>query len=77
MDEETLTEVRRLQWKVCTAEEWIGQNGVVGIRTAITKELGFGSLSGGRLPLKGTLAASAYDAANEAFAGMIEEEKKL
>jgi 2-keto-3-deoxy-L-rhamnonate aldolase len=76
-EEATLEEVRRLQWKVSTAEEFIVKNGILGIREAIYKVLGFGHLEGGRLPLKGALAEGAYAQWNEVLGQMVEEENKL
>jgi 2-keto-3-deoxy-L-rhamnonate aldolase len=76
-EEATLEEVRRLQWKVSTAEEFIVKNGILGIREAIYKVLGFGHLEGGRLPLKGALAEGAYAQWNGVLGQMVEEENKL
>ncbi|KAG3176214.1 hypothetical protein PC129_g25558, partial [Phytophthora cactorum] len=76
LDEETLEEVRRLQWKVSAAEEFIVNNGILGIREGIYKVLGFGHLSGGRLPLRGALAEGAYDKWSDILGQMAEEEKK-
>lgn len=77
LDETTLEEVRRLQWKVSAAEEFIVKNGILGIREGIYKVLGFGHLAGGRLPLRGALAAGAYEQFSDIFGQMLEEEKKL
>lgn len=77
LDEETLEEVRRLQWKVSTTEEFIVKHGILGIREGIYKVLGFGHLEGGRLPLKGAMAKGAYEEWDEVFAFMAEEENKL
>ncbi|KAI5456692.1 dihydrodipicolinate synthase [Mariannaea sp. PMI_226] len=77
LDEPTLEETRRLQWKVSTAEEYIVTHGILGIREAIFKVLGFGHLSGGRLPLRGALAKGAYEKWDEVIGQMVEEEKKI
>lgn len=77
VEDSTLEEVRRLQWKVSTAEEFIGKHGILGIRQAIYKVLGFGHLEGGRLPLKGAIAPGAYEQWDGVLGQMIEEEKKL
>lgn len=77
LDESTLEETRRLQWKVSTAEEFIVKHGILGIREGIFKVLGFGHLSGGRLPLRGALAKGAYEEWDEVLAQMAEEENKL
>lgn len=76
LDEATLEEVRRLQWKVSAAEEFIVNNGILGIREGIYKVLGFGHLSGGRLPLRGALAEGTYDKWSDILGQMAEEEKK-
>lgn len=67
LDEATFEEVGRLQWKVSVEKEFIVENGVLGIREAIYKVLGFGHLSGGRLPLKGAIAKRAYEEWNDIF----------
>lgn len=66
-----------MQWKVSTAEEFIVKHGILGIREGIFKVLGFGHLSGGRLPLRGALAKGAYEEWDEVLAQMAEEENKL
>ncbi|KAI1034710.1 hypothetical protein LB504_004399 [Fusarium proliferatum] len=77
LDESALLEVQRLQWKVSMAEEFIVKHGVLGIREGIFRVLGFGHLSGGRLPLRGVLPEGIY----KDWAGVIGqieiEEKKL
>lgn len=77
VDDATLDEVRRLQWKVSTGEEFIGRHGILGIREAIYKVLGFGHLEGGRLPLRGALAAGAYEQWDGVLGPLVEEEKSL
>lgn len=77
LDEPTLEEVRRLQWKVSATEEFIVKHGILGIREGIYKVLGFGHLSGGRLPLRGALATGDFEQWSEIFAQMTEEENKL
>lgn len=53
------------------------KHGILGIREGIFKVLGFGHLSGGRLPLRGALAKGAYEEWDEVLAQMAEEENKL
>lgn len=77
LDEATLEEVRRLQWKVSATEEFIVKHGILGIREGIYKVLGFGHLSGGRLPLRGALAPGAYEEWADIFAQMKAEEDQL
>ncbi|KAF5650832.1 dihydrodipicolinate synthase [Fusarium sp. NRRL 25303] len=77
LDDSALVEVQRLQWKISMAEEFIVKHGVLGIREDIFRVLGFGHLSGGRLPLRGVLPEGIY----KDWAGVIGqieiEEKKL
>ena len=77
LDESTLEDVRKLQWKVSRAEEFIVHNGILGIREAIFNVLGFGHLSGGRLPLRGALPDGRYQQWNEVLGQLAEEEGKL
>ncbi|KAH7139787.1 dihydrodipicolinate synthase [Dactylonectria estremocensis] len=76
LDESTLEEVRRLQWKVSAAEEFIVNHGILGIRESIGKELGFGHLSGGRLPLRSALAAGVFENWRSVILGQMAEEEK-
>ncbi|KEY71178.1 hypothetical protein S7711_02291 [Stachybotrys chartarum IBT 7711] len=75
--EETLEEARKLQWQVSAAEEYIVRTGVLGIREAIYKVLGFGHLEGGRAPLRGRLADGEYDKWSDILGKMTETEKSL
>uniref|UniRef100_A0A0C4DIY7 4-hydroxy-2-oxoglutarate aldolase, mitochondrial n=1 Tax=Fusarium oxysporum (strain Fo5176) TaxID=660025 RepID=A0A0C4DIY7_FUSOF len=77
LDGSALEEVQRLQWKVSTAEEFIVKYGVLGIREGIFRVLGFGHLSGGRLPLRGVLPEGVYKDWTEGIRQMEDEEKKL
>ncbi|KAF2746801.1 aldolase [Sporormia fimetaria CBS 119925] len=52
---DVLAEVQALQYAVSTAEEFIGNWGIVGIKEAIYRVLMIGTLEGGRLPLTGKL----------------------
>lgn len=61
IDPETLAEVQRLQYVVSKAEEYIGKTGIVGIKEAVYRVTGMGTLEGGRLPLKGKLADGEWD----------------
>jgi 2-keto-3-deoxy-L-rhamnonate aldolase len=51
----THEEIKKLQYAVSTAEEFIGRWGIVGIKEGVQRVLGMGTLEGGRLPLKGKL----------------------
>lgn len=55
IEPETLLEVHMLQFAVSRAEEFVGKFGIVGIKEAVQRVLGFGTLEGGRLPLKGKI----------------------
>lgn len=77
LDESTLEEACNLQWLVSTAEEFIVEHGILGIREAIFNVLGFGHLSGGRLPLRGALGEGTYEKWNEALAQMANKENNL
>ncbi|KAF2012013.1 dihydrodipicolinate synthetase family protein [Aaosphaeria arxii CBS 175.79] len=50
-----LEEIQKLQFVVSSAEEFVGRWGIVGIKEAVQRVLGLGTLEGGRLPLKGKL----------------------
>jgi len=52
----TLDEMRRLQYVISRAEDFIGKAGVVGIKEATYRITGLGTLEGGRLPLRGRLS---------------------
>lgn len=56
-----LIEIQRLQYVVSKAEEFIGKTGIVGIKEAVFRVTGLGTLEGGRLPLKGKLADGEWE----------------
>jgi 2-keto-3-deoxy-L-rhamnonate aldolase len=56
-----LEDVQRLQFVVSQAEEFVGKWGIVGIKEAVRRVLGLGTLEGGRLPLKGRLPDGEWD----------------
>lgn len=55
IEPQALEEIQKLQFVVSSAEEFIGRWGIVGIKEAVYRVLGMGTLEGGRLPLKGKL----------------------
>jgi 2-keto-3-deoxy-L-rhamnonate aldolase len=55
IDPPALEEIQKLQYIVSSAEEFVGRWGIVGIKEAVHRVLGMGTLEGGRLPLKGKL----------------------
>ncbi len=61
VDAAVLAEIRRLQYVVSRAEEFIGRTGIVGIKEAVYRKTGFGTLEGGRPPLKGALPAGQWE----------------
>jgi 2-keto-3-deoxy-L-rhamnonate aldolase len=70
---ETLSEVRRLQYIVSKAEEFIGRFGVIGIKEAVYRVTGMGTLEGGRLPLRGKLTDSDWEMGREKWFTEIEK----
>jgi 2-keto-3-deoxy-L-rhamnonate aldolase len=77
VDEATLEEARKLQWKVSTAEEFIGKNFILGIREGIYRVLGMGHLEGGRLPLRGNLPEGEWERWDYITSQMAEVENSL
>ena len=68
-------EVRRLQYVVSRAEEFVVATGVVGIKDAVKRVTGLGFNEGGRLPLKRTLADGEWDRLRAAYLADIEKEE--
>ncbi|GAB1316864.1 hypothetical protein MFIFM68171_07074 [Madurella fahalii] len=64
---QTRAEIRRLQFVVSLAEEFVMRNGVIGIKEATCRVAGFGTLEGGRLPIKGRLPPGAWEEAERLF----------
>lgn len=73
VDTAALEEMRRLQYVVSKAEEFIGKTGIVGIKEAITRVTGFGTLEGGRLPLKGKLGDEQWESLRKLYLTDIEK----
>lgn len=61
IEPDALAEIQRLQYVVSKAEEFIGKTGIVGIKEAVFRVTGLGTLEGGRLPLKGKLAEGEWE----------------
>ncbi len=55
------------------AEEFIGKFGIVGIKEAVFRVTGLGTLEGGRLPLKGRLGEGEWEAARALWLTDIEK----
>jgi 2-keto-3-deoxy-L-rhamnonate aldolase len=53
--DENLKKIQELQFVVSSAEEFVVAGGIIGIKEAIKRVLGFGTMQGGRLPLRGKL----------------------
>lgn len=71
--EDALREVRKLQFAVSRAEEFIGKTGIIGIREGIIRKTGLGALEGGRLPLKGRLPEENWTALHKLYLSDIEQ----
>lgn len=61
VDDATLKKIKELQYIVSTAEEFVVAGGIIGIKEAVQRVLGLGTLEGGRLPLKGKLPDGAWE----------------
>ncbi|KAF2098093.1 aldolase [Rhizodiscina lignyota] len=61
LTDETLKELQELQFIISAAEEFVVKGGIVGIKEGVYRELGMGTLEGGRLPLKGKLADGEFE----------------
>jgi 2-keto-3-deoxy-L-rhamnonate aldolase len=61
IDEKQLREISHLQFAVSQAEEMVAQYGIVGIKEAVFRELGMGTLEGGRLPLRGSMGHGEWE----------------
>lgn len=70
---EVLAEARKLQYVVSRGEEYVGKYGIVGIKEAIYRIVGMGTLEGGRLPLKGKLADGDWEKARATVLADIEK----
>ncbi|KAL1616398.1 hypothetical protein SLS56_011440 [Neofusicoccum ribis] len=77
VEDATLKEVQDLQFRVSAAEEFIGKNGILGIREGIYRVLGMGNLEGGRLPLRGKIAEGEWEKWAVATGAMAEVETRI
>lgn len=68
VDDETLTRIHELQYTISAATVFVVKDGIVGIKEAVTRVLGFGTYEGGRLPIKGRLADGEWDKGQEVIA---------
>ncbi|KAF2850395.1 dihydrodipicolinate synthetase family protein-like protein [Plenodomus tracheiphilus IPT5] len=65
--DENLKKIKELQYTVSSAEEFIGRYGIVGIKEAVKRVTGYGTLEGGRLPLKGKLPEGEWEKWSETW----------
>lgn len=73
IEPDALAEMQRLQYVVSKAEEYIGKTGVVGIKEAVFRVTGLGTLEGGRLPLKGKLADGEWEKLSKLYLTDVEQ----
>jgi 2-keto-3-deoxy-L-rhamnonate aldolase len=73
LDKQLLEEIGKLQYAVSSAEEMVGKYGIVGIKEAIYRVTGMGTMEGGRLPLRGSMGGGEW----EKWSVCIERMKKL
>jgi len=75
--DENLKKMKELQYTVSTAEEFIGKYGIVGIKEAVKRVTGFGTMEGGRLPLKGKLPDGEWEKWSETWERIQKMENSL
>lgn len=73
IEPDALAEIQRLQYAVSKAEEFIGKTGIIGIKEAVFRVTGLGTLEGGRLPLKGKLPEGEWEKLRELYLGDVEK----
>ncbi|CAO2652202.1 Nn.00g004850.m01.CDS01 [Neocucurbitaria sp. VM-36] len=62
-----LQKIKELQYIVSTTEEFIGRYGIVGIKEAVKRVTGYGTMEGGRLPIKGKLPEGEWEKWSEVW----------
>ncbi|EDU44553.1 DapA Dihydrodipicolinate synthase N-acetylneuraminate lyase [Pyrenophora tritici-repentis] len=67
ISDENLKRMKELQYTVSTTEEFIGKYGIVGIKEAVKRVTGFGTMEGGRLPIKGKLPEGEWEKWSETW----------
>lgn len=73
IEPDALAEIQRLQYVVSKAEEYIGKTGIIGIKEAVFRVTGMGTLEGGRLPLKGKLPDGEWEKLREVYLADVEK----
>lgn len=58
---DTMKEIGELQFAVSSVEEMVGKHSIVGIKEAIYRVLGMGTMEGSRLPLKGSMGSGEWE----------------
>lgn len=71
--EDALQEIRKLQFAVSRAEEFIVRSGIIGIREGIIRKTGLGAFEGGRLPLKGRMPEDNWTSLHQLYLSDIEQ----
>lgn len=74
---ENLEKIKKLQYTVSTTEEFIGKYGIVGIKEAVKRVTGYGTLEGGRLPIKGKLPDGEWEKWSETWDRIHKTEESL
>ncbi|KAF3010841.1 hypothetical protein E8E13_008861 [Curvularia kusanoi] len=74
---DNLEKIKKLQYTVSTTEEFIGKYGIVGIKEAVKRVTGYGTLEGGRLPIKGKLPEGEWEKWSETWERIQNTEESL
>ncbi|KAF2029908.1 aldolase [Setomelanomma holmii] len=77
ISDENLKKIKELQYTVSTTEEFIGKYGIVGIKEAVKRVTGFGTMEGGRLPIKGKLPEGEWEKWSEVWERIQKTEDSL
>jgi 2-keto-3-deoxy-L-rhamnonate aldolase len=77
LDKQLMQEIRVMQYAVSSAEEMVGKYGIVGIKEAIYRVTGMGTLEGSRLPLKGNMGDGEWEKWSVCMARMKKLEDSL
>ncbi|KAJ4375825.1 hypothetical protein N0V83_001102 [Neocucurbitaria cava] len=75
--EANLQRIKELQYTVSTTEEFIGKFGIVGIKEAVKRVTGYGTMEGGRLPIKGKLPEGEWEKWSEVWERIQKTEDSL
>ncbi len=74
---ENLKRIKELQYTVSTAEDFIGKHGIVGIKEAVKRVTGFGTMEGGRLPISGKLPNGEWEKWEGVWSRIAKSESEL